>query len=840
MRPVFGRHTVASESKESEEVSNLQLNLGAAQQEQINKTTRLNIDANTVKKHNRNITKFYKWFLIEVEKNPDFFEGNINSLFVAINYEAFDDKEELLESELRSGEKTYRSFDIVYENLPPQLVKLYCTSPERKYKWTIKAGQITGPMLNSEGKHLKNGFDVHRKFLESIDFGRRVAKAKFPKNYVLDIEKFKSGLKKENAKNKSDGDILEREADPIPFDLYRFMCESAINSGNAFWWLFSILQWSCLGRCQNIDDLTFRNLSLGSDSIIVKFDATKMDKTGDKCSPKNCYANPLDFILCINTALAVYLSLEKNSTWSKENKSFLFINPGAKQGSAASRYTDSIQSWVNQNYERIASFMRIEHLDPYSVRKGSATYASSGTTMPPPIPSLFHRGEWSLGVILDIYWKFAEAGDHYLGRILAGLDPCSDKFGILPPHFTVPIENDIVQEGMNLCFGNIYRIEHDQNNEGNSFVKGILGRCLASLVYHADELQSLIAKRGDTHPFNNLTLLQHPTLLEQLKLLVTTEPTENIMSKATGVPPHTETIKELRTIIDMFLDFKQKWEEGFESLKNVVNDAIEQKMASNGHLSSQSLTDAMDTLYKKWECTFESKFHQFAQKYGLDRNGSGSNNTDNNTMNNRNESQHDLEGRFQTYCWNGKLGMHVPPGFDLPASTKLFSAWSLWINGNPGHKSFDNSGSNVLVSTPIRPFQLFTSNAVPQSVWKKLKSGWFKVLNMMMEAPELSALDRLIKTKGGAFSIDEIKGFYEKGVTHVLNQVEYIKALNSASWTVTTWSGRVSFKQIMEKGTDADKNRLPDETRYNQPHRQKRKMQQSNMHVSLMRRIGSA
>ena len=33
-------------------------------------------------------------------------------------------------------------------------------------------------------------------------------------------------------------------------------------------------------------------------------------------------------------------------------------------------------------------------------------YASSGTTAPPPLSSIFHRGEWTLGVVLDIYWKF--------------------------------------------------------------------------------------------------------------------------------------------------------------------------------------------------------------------------------------------------------------------------------------------------------------------------------------------------------------------------------------------------------------------------------------------------
>jgi len=195
--------------------------------------------------------------------------------------------------------------------------------------------------------------------------------------------------------------------------------------------------------------------------------------------------------------------------------------------------------------------MRLEHLDPYSIRKGSATYASSsGKTVPPPIQSIFHRGEWSLGVILD------------------RLDPCSEKFGIFPPHFNhVPSDNQFVQEGLNICFGNILKVEYDENNNGNSFMKGILLRCLvASLVCQANDLQWLIAKKGDTHPFHNIPLMQHPEFLEQLKLLVTTEPTLNIMSKATGVLPHTQTIKELLTVIDALLELKHNWENGFESL----------------------------------------------------------------------------------------------------------------------------------------------------------------------------------------------------------------------------------------------------------------------------------
>ena len=51
-------------------------------------------------------------------------------------------------------------------------------------------------------------------------------------------------------------------------------------------------------------------------------------------------------------------------------------------------------------------------MSTYSNRKGGATYDSSVTTAPPPLSSIFHRGEWIIGVVLDTYWNFLEAGDH--------------------------------------------------------------------------------------------------------------------------------------------------------------------------------------------------------------------------------------------------------------------------------------------------------------------------------------------------------------------------------------------------------------------------------------------
>ena len=75
---------------------------------------------------------------------------------------------------------------------------------------------------------------------------------------------------------------------------------------------------------------------------------------------------------------------------------------------------------------------------------------TSGTTCPPPPSSVSRRGEWSLGTVFDIYWLFSEAGNYYCGRILDGLDPNTSTFEVLPPHFTVGMENNHVKEAVNI------------------------------------------------------------------------------------------------------------------------------------------------------------------------------------------------------------------------------------------------------------------------------------------------------------------------------------------------------------------------------------------------------
>ena len=115
--------------------------------------------------------------------------------------------------------------------------------------------------------------------------------------------------------------------------------------------------------------------------------------------------------------------------------------------------TAAQQELVNHIARRNAlNFIRPGHVSVHSFRKGPATEVS--TSPESSLPSIFHRGEWSLGVVQDIYFKFAEKGDHVIGRILGGLDPDSADFDVLPPHWTVP-DDEHIKEAMELCFGNI-------------------------------------------------------------------------------------------------------------------------------------------------------------------------------------------------------------------------------------------------------------------------------------------------------------------------------------------------------------------------------------------------
>ena len=231
---------------------------------------------------------------------------------------------------------------------------------------------------------------------------------------------------------KREDNVDENDADQIPFALYRLIGEWAVEIGNVFTWTFMLCQWNCMARSASIDPLGIHNLSSGTDSFKITYDDSKTDGAGERVSPKNIYANPFDPHVCPATALGIWLSIQ-NETFNAENDTIFLAN--GKLGTACHRYNQQLMELMADHQIEVGQYCCVQRAKSHGIRKGSATHATSGTTVPPPLPSVARRGEWSQGTIYDIYFLFAEPGDQYLGRCFAGLCPNSVNFSVLPPHF---------------------------------------------------------------------------------------------------------------------------------------------------------------------------------------------------------------------------------------------------------------------------------------------------------------------------------------------------------------------------------------------------------------------
>jgi hypothetical protein len=84
---------------------------------------------------------------------------------------------------------------------------------------------------------------------------------------------------------------------------------SAVERGNIFVWVWTILQWNLMARSISIDPLAHHNIGVSEDHFVIRHDSTKSDKEADKIHNKTVYCNPLDHILCRGVSLGVWLAV---------------------------------------------------------------------------------------------------------------------------------------------------------------------------------------------------------------------------------------------------------------------------------------------------------------------------------------------------------------------------------------------------------------------------------------------------------------------------------------------------------------------------------------------------
>ena len=436
----------------------------------------------------------------------------------------------------------------------------------------------------------------------------------------------------------------------------------------------------------------------------------------------------------------------------------------------------------------MSEYMRPDHANAHGTRKGGSIHATSGTTCPPPITLVAHRGEWSLGKVLDIYWRWAEAGDQYLGRVIVGLDPNSPDFCIMPPHFTVGLENDKVREGMKLTFGKVlkYLDECDRQN-----VIGMLLLSLASIIYHREELHKFYCEIPN-HPISALRMLQHRELVHELSKLITTEKSSKIPAP-TGIPPHVHMLKSLHEVINLQAQLQADNKEILQNLYKAVKDAIDDKAAESGHLTRSGVEKLLDSYNKKIEGSIASKIDSLLTNLGHnsdDRNDTACtlNNPSNNLCN--------------TYSYDGKF-WDVPKGFTFPEKVTRKKAWEMWLHGLPGYTV---KVEDDYVNSPVKPFRFIASSRLPKKLCNAFKVSWRPILLEMSKAPDL-----ILPNASDDVSSETIDSTFSVASEYLKSKYCCLFAnKNHLKWVVSTWCRKITASNIKKVGNESDMQLLGD------------------------------
>ena len=223
-----------------------------------------------------------------------------------------DDREN---KEIHFIERSTRDFD--YGSLDVNVILAFMSMKKRKTYVEPATAKVKKRQkaTNPEKKDRVVSFETIRKYHDSILFGAEKRKVRLSDNYTIEMKSFLDNYKKEHNAAKKKGNVEENESDPFSFSLLRFVCVWFLDTGNIFGWSFILTQWMYMARSINIDCLGWNNLKKGEDSVVIKYDETKADKSGESCSDKNIYANPGDWHVCWYTCLGIYCGIFIQACW---------------------------------------------------------------------------------------------------------------------------------------------------------------------------------------------------------------------------------------------------------------------------------------------------------------------------------------------------------------------------------------------------------------------------------------------------------------------------------------------------------------------------------------------
>jgi integrase len=382
------------------------------------------------------------------------------------------------------------------------------------FEWMLSLCKADGSTLGH------STYSSHRAALFNLfrDYGEQM-----PQHLSDELSILFKGLKREIVSRIASGDgRVKTGKDAMDFSLYRYLGKAFLKSGKCeccFGHCFLILCWNLMCRAGNLVSVCYSHMEWKNDALGIYFAHMKNDQYGERPrEPRHIYANPLMPEICPILALGLYLLCVP-----LEGGCNMKLFPGGNQYDRFRRLLTRVLESEDGLQELANRGMVADDIGTHSMRKGSATYASSGSTACPSSSAIHLRAGWTLGGVQDTYLRYEGAGDMHVGRTVSGLPLDSPEFAILPPMFVSQSED--LTNVIEACLPNL-----------PSGLTMVAEFGIASIIYHAQFLRDTLPT---DHRIFSTPLFREHDVIQRLSSLVVCrlgQPTDRI--QATGIPPH--------------------------------------------------------------------------------------------------------------------------------------------------------------------------------------------------------------------------------------------------------------------------------------------------------------
>jgi hypothetical protein len=313
-----------------------------------------------------------------------------------------------------------------------------------------------------------------------------------------------------------------------------------------------------------------------------------------------------------------------------------------------------------------------------------------------------------------------------LGPCLAGLDPNSDDFAVLPPHFTVgnPMENPLICKAIELMYGWALSKWVDTRDFDPT---ALLCKVLPLKVYHLEFLKEMI-RRIPGHPFSGILLLNNTALLLlDQKALVTLNASPQVLTP-TGILPHIHHTKLTTSCLNLCQTTLTELQKMSLDVRKAVSDAIKAKALENGIVTMQTLAEMFTAHHERMDLLITTRLAAIQTtappEAAVQVNGV---NDDNLELAHGVDNKDDEEPTIGTptqivhrsYAHSGHF-WHTPPRLLChPENNWTLAGWKIWCTGIMCYQSIAmNKETNK--ETPqaalIQSFRDFKSNMLPKDI----------------------------------------------------------------------------------------------------------------------------